>query len=133
MLNNWYNTRSPSLSVDYLIAIYIFSRYKPKFNLQHNRIVRSPIMMEKVWLLYSAFYEKRGEMFEHIFISFLESSHDYLEQIGRFYFLEISLTHRILEIYYNFDLKGKFRLFPLILKIKEADKEYCSIFVTNIT
>lgn len=56
LLKNWYTTRSPSLSVDYLIAIYIFSTYKPKFDLKHNRIFKSPIMMEKVWLLYSAHY-----------------------------------------------------------------------------
>ncbi len=72
-------------------------------------------------------------MFEHVFISFLESPHDYLEQIGRFYFLEISLTHRILEIYYNFDLKGRLKLFPIIMKRKETDNEYCSIFITNVT
>ncbi len=45
LLNNWYTARSPSLSVDYLIAIYMFSTYKPKFDIQHYKIVRSPIMM----------------------------------------------------------------------------------------
>ncbi len=45
LLNNWYTARSPSLSVDYLIAVYIFSHYQPSYEISHARITRSPIMI----------------------------------------------------------------------------------------
>lgn len=131
LLKNWYLARSPSLSADYLIAIYIFSSYHPQFQIEHSRIVRSPIMVQKVWLLYSAYYEKKGQMYEHIFISFLLSNNQYLQQVAKYYFLEISHTHRILEIYYNYDFIGNMRLFPLIFHQMISDREYCSIFITN--
>jgi hypothetical protein len=61
-------------------------------------------------------------MFEHIFINFLQSKIDYLEQMAKNYFLEIAFTHRIQEIFYNYDHIGSIRLLPLILQLKNSDK-----------
>ena len=46
LFKNWYRKRSPSLSVDYLIAIYVFSAsYQPKIEIKHHKIGKIPIMV----------------------------------------------------------------------------------------
>lgn len=84
-------------------------------------------MIEKVWLFYSMYYEKKNQMFEHIFANFLNCKNDYLEQLSREYFVAISSTHRILEVYWNYDHIGFKRLFPIILN--KIPKEYSCIII----
>jgi hypothetical protein len=71
LLSNISRGKSPALSIDFLVAIYLYSDYHPQVVLPHGKVLSLPVIFERIWLLYLSYYGKTGECCEHIFASCL--------------------------------------------------------------
>ncbi len=47
------------------------SSYAPQNSLDHESLIRASVIYERIWLLYSLYYDKQDLMFEHIFAEHL--------------------------------------------------------------
>ena len=54
-MSNVSRTKSPALSIDFLIAIYLFSDYQPCCQLPHSRVLTLPVIHERIHLLYLSY------------------------------------------------------------------------------
>ena len=62
LFDNLSQKRSPSLSLDFLSAIYLHSDYIPVAQPNHAKILGLPSMFERIWLFYISYYDKLGLM-----------------------------------------------------------------------
>lgn len=92
LMSNLRRKKNVALSIDYLCAIYLNSDYTPQESLPHRELLQSAVIVERVWTLYSLFYMRRGEVFEHIFADCLKNRADFICINSAKYFLRIAET-----------------------------------------
>lgn len=85
-----------ALSIDYLCAIFINSLYIPVLSLPHKELLLSPVIAERVWVLYIMHHLRKGEVFEHIFADCLSSELEYVRMNSVNYFMKMVQAPRIL-------------------------------------
>jgi len=109
--------KSPALSMDFLIAIYLYSNHVPQKILPHSKIMSVPVIFERIWLLYLSYYTKRGLCCEHIFACSLSQSENiFMKQMAGEYFILLAQDPKIFHIYNTFDKSSDFRLISFILR-----------------
>ena len=83
LVRNISRTKSPALSIDFLIAVYLYSDHKPSTPLPHSKILPLPVIYERIWLLYLSRYRHPANLscFEHIFASALTED-NYVRQMA---------------------------------------------------
>ena len=60
LMGNLIKGKSPALSIDFLVAIYLFSDYVPVSLMPNYSALLLPVIYERIWMLYLAYYRKRG-------------------------------------------------------------------------
>lgn len=56
LISNLKNKKNVALSIDYLCSIYMNSQHVPKEPLPHKELLNSPVIVERVWVLYTMYY-----------------------------------------------------------------------------
>ena len=95
LISNIRRKKNLSLSIDYLCAILTNSNYTPQFHLPHSALLNSPVIAERIWLLYIMHYGCRGEVFQHIFADCLAVEPEFVALTCSSYFLKMSDTQRL--------------------------------------
>jgi hypothetical protein len=107
------------------------SDFYPKNAMPHKELLNAPIVVERIWMLYTLYYLKRNETFEHIFADCLKSKNEYIYISSIKYFLKIVEFQKICEIYEYNDCYGFRRIFPIIIN-NIQDDEYRLRFVSAL-
>ena len=105
LLQNISKAKSPALSMDFLVAIYLYSDYLPQHSIPHHKALNLPVIYERIWLLYLSHYRQMSQTCDHIFASCLTVD-SFAKQMASEYFLTLSQSPYILHVYNTYDRCG---------------------------
>jgi len=110
---------SPALSIDFLVAIYCFSAYRPSCELPHAKVLALPVIYERIWMLYLSHYGRKGLLCEHVLASCLTAQEQFVRSMANEYFLKLAADKRVVTVYASFDRAGEERLTDFLLRSLE--------------
>ena len=105
LIQNISKAKSPALSMDFLVSIYLYSDYLPQHSLPHHKALTLPVIFERIWLLYLSHYRQISQSCDHIFASCLTVD-SFAKQMASEYFLTLSQSPYILHVYNTYDRCG---------------------------
>lgn len=119
------------------------SDYSPVHTLPHRQLLTVPVIAERVWVLYTMHYLRRGQLFEHIFADCLQltgttQDWEYVRMNCANYFLWASQSregegrnNRMVQVCEGLEWHGLRRVIPIVVaNMPSEETRVC--FVNNL-